>query len=86
MWSFRDVLSTNRFPLERGVMPLSRRVGNFVLSATAWLPFGRTIRDTQSGMWVFRRSVLGKIRLSEPGMAFSEEFKLKAVRARPSVR
>lgn len=76
-----DVLSTNRFPLARGSMPAYRHIGNAALTATAWLIFGYAIRDTQSGMWVFSRSCLDRIGAREPGMAYSEEFKLKAVRA-----
>jgi len=41
------------------------------------LPQG--LRDSQSGFWVFRREILGKLRLTADGMAFSEELKLEAI-------
>lgn len=75
-----DFLSANRFPLsDPGAMPLSNRLGNRVLTAAAALLFLKPIRDSQSGMWVFRRGVLGRLRLTSDGMAFSEEIKLEAV-------
>jgi hypothetical protein len=39
------------------------------------------MHDTQSGMWVFYRRILPVVRPSQPGMPFSEEFKIKAVLA-----
>jgi hypothetical protein len=33
-------------------------------------------------MWVFRRSLLEKLRLESDGMSFSEEIKLEALRRR----
>ena len=44
------------------------------------LLFFRWVRDSQSGMWVFRRSILDKIRLDSDGMAFSEEIKVEALK------
>jgi glycosyltransferase involved in cell wall biosynthesis len=75
-----DFLSTNRFPLADGrAMSLTNRVGNGVLTVAAALLFSRAIRDSQSGMWVFRRSVLERLHLTSDGMAFSEEIKLEAL-------
>lgn len=76
-----DFLSGSRFPMTAGVMPLHRRVGNWLLTATARLLFGVTIQDTQSGMWVFWRRVLDVVRPRQPSMPFSEEFKLKVILA-----
>ena len=45
----------------------------------------RWVRDSQSGMWVFRRSILKDMRLEADGMAFSEEIKIEALR-RPDIR
>jgi glycosyltransferase involved in cell wall biosynthesis len=55
-----------------------RFAGNFVLSAATIVLFQRTILDSQSGMWVFRRDILDSINLTSRGMALSEEFKIKA--------
>lgn len=76
-----DVLVTSRFPLQHGAMPLLRQGGNVLLTAVAGLLFGRVLNDTQSGMWVFWRRLLPVVRAKECGMAYSEEFKLRAVRA-----
>ena len=40
----------------------------------------RWVRDSQSGMWVFRRSILKEMKLESDGMAFSEEIKIEALR------
>jgi hypothetical protein len=61
------------------------KVGNWVLSTAARVLFLRRIRDSQSGMWVFRRAVLGKLTLTADGMPFSEEIKLEAFRT-PGLR
>jgi len=76
-WEF---LSASRFPLtDPAAMHLSNRVGNWVLTFAAGVLFLRYLRDSQSGMWVFRRACLERLRLTSNGMAFSEEIKLEAV-------
>jgi len=47
--------------------------------------FFRWVRDSQSGMWVFRRAVLKDMKLESDGMAFSEELKIEALR-NPRIR
>ncbi len=75
-----DFLSASRFPLaDSGAMHLTNRLGNWVLTVAAGLLFFKPIRDSQSGMWVFRRAVLDRLRLTSDGMAFSEEIKLEAL-------
>ena len=44
------------------------------------LLFFRWVRDSQSGMWVFRRSILKDMKLESDGMAFSEEIKIEVIR------
>jgi glycosyltransferase involved in cell wall biosynthesis len=76
-WEF---LSASRFPLtDPGAMPFSNRFGNWVLTVAAAILFFQPIRDSQSGMWVFRRPALSRMRLTSDGMAFSEEIKLEAI-------
>ncbi|HEV2106311.1 MAG TPA: glycosyltransferase family 2 protein, partial [Candidatus Eisenbacteria bacterium] len=58
----------------------TNRLGNGVLTLTAMLLFLRRIRDSQSGMWVFHRRVLDRIRVTSDGMPFSQEIKLEAIR------
>jgi hypothetical protein len=74
-------LSASRFPtLDRNAMSVKHRVGNRILSLTMSLLFFRWINDSQSGMWIFRRSALEKMKLRSDGMAFSEEIKIEAIR------
>ncbi|HOB38553.1 MAG TPA: glycosyltransferase family 2 protein [Methanomassiliicoccaceae archaeon] len=76
-----EFISTDRFGhMEEGAMSAMHKIGNLALSFTTRLLFGRIIRDSQSGMWVFRREVLSKIRLESDGMPFSEEIKIEAFR------
>jgi dolichol-phosphate hexosyltransferase len=78
-----DFLSASRFPvLDSEAMSFKHKFGNWVLSFVTSLLFFRWVRDSQSGMWVFRRSILDKIRLESDGMAFSEEIKVEAIRRR----
>ena len=75
-----DFLSASRFPLVNPkAMHLTNRLGNGVLTVAAAVLFFKPIRDSQSGMWVFRRSGLQKMKLTSDGMAFSEEIKLEAL-------
>jgi dolichol-phosphate hexosyltransferase len=76
-------LSASRFPtLNHDAMSIKHRIGNRILSLTMSVLFLRWINDSQSGMWVFRRNVLDKMKLSSDGMAFSEEIKVEAIRNR----
>ena len=75
-----DFLSACRFPLtDARAMGLTNQLGNWVLTVTAMLLFFKPIRDSQSGMWVFRRSILPKLRVTSDGMPFSQEIKLEAI-------
>jgi glycosyltransferase involved in cell wall biosynthesis len=75
-----DFLSASRFPLaDPAAMPFSNQVGNWVLTAATTVLFLKPIRDSQSGMWVFRRDLLPQLRLTSDGMAFSEEIKLEVL-------
>jgi glycosyltransferase involved in cell wall biosynthesis len=75
-----DFLSASRFPLaDKTAMSVTNQLGNWVLTATAMLLFFQPIRDSQSGMWVFRRSILERLRVTSDGMPFSQEIKLEAI-------
>jgi dolichol-phosphate hexosyltransferase len=75
-----DFISTVRFPLaDPRAMGFTNRVGNGVLTLACAVLFGRPLRDSQSGMWVFRRAALAPLRLTSDGMAFSQEIKLEAL-------
>jgi hypothetical protein len=63
-----------------------RVFGNDVLNFFIWLLFWFRVRDSQSGMWVFRRWVLEHLSLTSDGMAFSEEIKLEAMSKKQLIR
>lgn len=76
-----EFITTDRFGhMEPGAMSDMHKIGNLALSFTTRLLFGRRIRDSQSGMWVFRRAALLKINVTNDGMPFSEEIKIEAFR------
>ena len=76
-----DFLSASRFPVrDRRAMSFKHKFGNLVLSVAMSLLYFRWVRDSQSGMWVFRRSILEGMRLDSDGMAFSEEIKIEALK------
>lgn len=75
-----DFLNASRFPVrDRQAMSFKHKFGNLVLSLFMSILFLRWVRDSQSGMWVFRRSILESMTLESDGMAFSEEIKIEAL-------
>ena len=76
-----DFLNASRFPVQDPrAMSFKHKFGNLVLSIAMSLLYFRWVRDSQSGMWVFRRSILEKMTLESDGMAFSEEIKIEALK------
>src|SRR5207237_646088 len=76
-----DFLNASRFPVrDRNAMSFKHRFGNLILSVAMSILYFRWVRDSQSGMWVFKRSILEKMRLISDGMAFSEEIKIEALK------
>ena len=76
-----DFLNASRFPVrDRRAMSFKHKFGNLVQSLVMSILFFRWVRDSQSGMWVFRRSILKDMKLESDGMAFSEEIKIEALR------
>lgn len=74
-----DFLSTDRLGSgNRGAMKLSHTVGNRALSAVSRTLFGVPYRDSQSGMWVFRRRIWEHLDVRSNGMQFSQEIKNEA--------
>jgi glycosyltransferase involved in cell wall biosynthesis len=81
-----DFLNASRFPVQDSqAMSFKNKFGNLVLSLAMTVLFLRWVRDSQSGMWVFRRSILKEMKLESDGMAFSEEIKVEALRS-PRIR
>lgn len=68
-----DRLST----LKKEAMTKKHRFGNWLLAKTTNVLFAMHIKDSQSGMWIFKRSILKKINLTSDGMPLSEEIKIE---------
>jgi glycosyltransferase involved in cell wall biosynthesis len=81
-----DFMTTDRFAaLKHGSMSLKHRFGNLTLAWTLRILFLVNIRDSQSGMWIFKRDALTKIQPLEAfnnGMPFSEEIKIEMFTAK----
>jgi glycosyltransferase involved in cell wall biosynthesis len=76
-----DFLNASRFPVrDRHAMSFKHKVGNLILSIAMSALFFRWVRDSQSGMWVFRRSIIKDMKLESDSMSFSEEIKIEVLR------
>ena len=74
-----DFITTDRLTdMEKGAMSFKHRLGNWILAKTTNLLFGLHLKDSQSGMWVFRKDALKKMNITSDGMPLSEEIKIEA--------
>ncbi|MDD5518518.1 MAG: glycosyltransferase family 2 protein [Candidatus Omnitrophica bacterium] len=74
-----DFISGQRINLNiNNAMPLINRIGNKIISCLINLFFGIHLKDSQSGMWAFKKEVFSKIAPVSPGMGFSQEIKIRA--------
>jgi glycosyltransferase involved in cell wall biosynthesis len=81
-----DFISAARFPLQNPkAMNFSNKVGNWVLTVGMAVLYGKPLKDSQSGMWVFRSGVYPGLNVTSDGMPLSEEIKIEAIR-HPEVR
>jgi len=75
-----DFITTDRYAyMEKGAMSSQHRLGNAILNLVARLLFQISLKDSQSGMWVFRKDLLNKAVLKANSMALSEELKIEAI-------
>ncbi len=73
-----DFISTNRLlHHEVGAFTPIKRFGNLLFSLILRLLFGVRFKDSQSGMWVFKREILKSLHLQETGMSYSSEIKIQ---------
>ena len=76
-----DFITTDRFAeLGHGSMSVKHYLGNTILNVTLRTLFFINVRDSQSGMWIFKKSALDEIQGLEEfndGMPFSEEIKIE---------
>ncbi len=80
-----DFITTNRFAsLGRQSMSAKHFLGNFVLSTSLRLLYWVDVKDSQSGMWIFRKQALDRLPKNldafNDGMPFSEEIKIEMFR------
>ena len=74
-----DFITVNRFSeIENGAMSLLHRFGNKILSSVMRLLYSVDVKDSQSGMWIMRRSFVKGINLKSDDMSLSEEIKIIA--------
>lgn len=74
-----DFMNTNRLKhLRKGVMHTSHIFGNYLLSFIMRVLFNSPFKDSQSGMWIFKRSVWPYLNVEHSGMPFSQEIKIEA--------
>lgn len=74
-----EFLSTNRLGTkDRRAMKQSHMYANHALTGVSRTLFKSPFRDSQSGMWIFRRDILDHLDLRSNGMAFSQEIKHEA--------
>ncbi|MEA2055396.1 MAG: glycosyltransferase family 2 protein, partial [Candidatus Thermoplasmatota archaeon] len=76
-----DFITTDRFAeLKHGSMSVKHAFGNFLLAKTMQILFLMNVKDSQSGMWIFKKEALDKIQPLKDfndGMPFSEEIKIE---------
>ena len=76
-----DFITTDRFSdLKHGSMTITHHFGNFVLASVLRVLYLVNLKDSQSGMWIFKKEALDKIQPLEKfsdGMPFSEEMKIE---------
>ncbi len=81
-----DFITTDRFAeLKHGSMTVKHAFGNIVLATALRILFLINIRDSQSGMWIFKKEALKKIQPLDDfndGMPFSEEIKIEMFTAK----
>jgi len=81
-----DYITTDRFAeLKHDSMSVKHYFGNTILALTLRILFFINLRDSQSGMWIFRKTALDKIQALEnfnDGMPFSEEIKIEMFKAK----
>ena len=74
-----DFISCDRLTkLKPEAMTRGHRIGNWVLVKTMNVLFSMKLKDSQTGMWVFRSEIWPKLDVISDGMPFSQEIKIEA--------
>ena len=76
-----DFVAGDRFTrLSADAMTGMHRIGNTMLNVAFRFLYRFPMRDSQSGMWAFRRDLLPHLHILHDGMPFSEELKAEVIR------
>lgn len=75
-----DFINTDRLSkLNPAVMHWTHKFGNHFLETICRILWkGFPFKDSQSGMWVFKRKIWSKLHVKSSGMPFSQELKIEA--------
>jgi hypothetical protein len=74
-----DFITTDRLTnLQPGVMNRAHYFGNILLRLMTKILYKLPCKDSQSGMWIFKRSIWSKLNVKSSGMSFSQELKIEA--------
>lgn len=77
-----DFINTNRFAYpEKESFSKTHIIGNKILTFLNNFFFGTKIKDSQSGMWIFKRDILKDMdfNIMSGGMPFSQEIKIYTI-------
>ncbi len=78
-----DFLSCDRIKkADKGAFTGTHALGNWVLKVTMNILFGMGLNDSQTGMWVFKKSALKHLTITSDGMPMSEEIKIEVFRSK----
>lgn len=74
-----DFINTNRLKtVNKEVMSRSHIFGNYLLTTIMKFLFNTPFKDSQSGMWIFKKDIWEKLNVTSSGMSFSQELKIEA--------
>ena len=74
-----DFINTDRLTnLNKIAMSTSHQFGNRIFTIMLKVLFGWPYVDSQSGMWIFKRSIWKQLKVKSSGMPFSQELKIEA--------
>lgn len=75
-----DFITCSRFPLiNKSAMNFTNILGNKILTIVTKVLFGTSIKDSQSGMWIFKKHIFNYIFPKSNGMPLSQEIKILAL-------
>ncbi|HEV7454450.1 MAG TPA: glycosyltransferase family 2 protein [Candidatus Saccharimonadales bacterium] len=74
-----DFINTDRLSsLNPAAMSRSHVFGNWLLTVATRVLYNWPFKDSQSGMWIFKRSIWQDLDVRSSGMPFSQELKIEA--------